>query len=177
MSDDNVEKPDVTPEDMELAMSYEGIAEALRKETDRSAGILAASFLENHLEQTIRRAMVEGVNVDQLFKSYAPLSTFSGKIDVAHAFGITSPKTHRALGFVRKIRNHFAHHPKVTSFDVSPVRDWSMELVPPTWDGETAPNGLDLTKPRERYLYTMARIMIVLWLNSKLTRRAQPPRL
>lgn len=86
----------IKPEDLEPFRSYDAIADALRDEIDRAAAILAASFLESNLERAIRLGMVEGVNVDELFKPYAPLSTFSGKIDIAHAFGIISSKSFKS---------------------------------------------------------------------------------
>lgn len=108
--------------------NYRDVLEAYEQESDRSAAILAASFLEEVLEETIRSFLIEDKSVDNLFKGYSPLSTFSSKIDISYALGLITKEMKQDLDVVRKVRNHFAHNWKDASFDNSPVSDFCRNL-------------------------------------------------
>ena len=96
--------------------NYEG-------ESDRSVVILAASFLEQALEDYIRTKLVEAPPVSRLFEGYAPLSTFAAKIDIAFALGLIPVHVHDDLRTIKKLRNLFAHKPDSLSFSSSQVTD------------------------------------------------------
>ena len=69
------------------------IAQALVKESDRGCVILGAAWLNTALEQLLRaicRTAPEDTkaSVDPLFQGYAPLATFSAKIQLAFALGV-----------------------------------------------------------------------------------------
>jgi len=72
--------------------------------------------------------MRDGSVVDELFNGHGPLSTFASRSDCAYALTIIDENLHRDLKFIRKIRNHFAHHPSDTSFADSPIKDFCAEL-------------------------------------------------
>lgn len=73
--------------------------------------------------------MRDNSKTDELFNGYGPLSSFSGKINCAFAFKIIDESVHRDLDYIRKIRNHFAHHPLGNaSFNESPVSEFCREL-------------------------------------------------
>jgi len=112
----------------ELSRNHYEVFEAYQKESDRSAAILASSFLEEILGETIRSFFVEDQSVDDIFKGYSPLSTFSSKIDFAYALGLVTKEMKQDLDTIRKIRNHFAHNWKDVSFDTSPVSDFCRNL-------------------------------------------------
>jgi len=109
-------------------VDYNRVVKSFHSETDRAAAVLAASFTECFLEKLLRSCMRDDSLIDNLFTGYGPLSTFSARSDCAFAFGIIDKNMHRDLKFIRKIRNHFAHHPSDAVFDESPVKDFCCEL-------------------------------------------------
>jgi DNA-binding MltR family transcriptional regulator len=102
---------------------YAEIAEMIvhQQESDRGCVIFGAAWLEDELELLIRAhcrkesSLLKTV-VDPLFKGYAPLSTFSAKIQVCYALGFISKQLHKSLQLVRKLRNGFAHEKLGVSF-------------------------------------------------------------
>ncbi|MGH8510875.1 MAG: hypothetical protein ACREU8_05700 [Gammaproteobacteria bacterium] len=64
---------------------------------------------------------------DDLFGAMGPLASFRQRIAVAYAFGFLSKEDYDNLNLVRRIRNHFAHHPLEASFDM-PASVARMEL-------------------------------------------------
>jgi DNA-binding MltR family transcriptional regulator len=51
-----------------------------------------------------------------------PLSSFSQRIAIAYAFGLIPKQRYRDFELIRKIRNHFAHHPMDTTFATAEVQ-------------------------------------------------------
>src|SRR5258708_39696904 len=79
-----------------------------QQKTDSAVVILGAGMLEDDLETLIRNCCVRDTNsikkvVDPLFDVYAPLSTFSAKVNICYALGLISKKTHRTVDLVRKL--------------------------------------------------------------------------
>ncbi|HEU0079379.1 MAG TPA: MltR family transcriptional regulator [Longimicrobiaceae bacterium] len=107
---------------------FDSYAALLSGESDRGAALLAGEYLSSLLEDLLRAFLVDNKAVEALFKGYAPLSTFSGRIDVAFGVGLLRESTRGDLQFIRKIRNHVAHHPHSVAFIESPVKDWCLEL-------------------------------------------------
>ena len=105
------------------------MAEQFSSESDRGAAVLAGSYTENILGMYLQFKMKDKFLANELFNSNGPLSTFSQRIMIAQAYGFLSVDTCKSLNFIRKIRNHFAHHPFDSSFDESPVREWSDKLI------------------------------------------------
>ncbi|HSS79504.1 MAG TPA: DUF4145 domain-containing protein [Thermoanaerobaculia bacterium] len=101
------------------------------KESDRAAVILAAAMLEQALESLLRARLVAiASDSDPLFDGpYAPVSTFSAKIDLAFRIGLLSSRVARDLHLVRKIRNSFAHNVTGCNFDDAIVRNRATELI------------------------------------------------
>jgi DNA-binding MltR family transcriptional regulator len=94
---------------------------AKQQESDRGLVIIGAAHLEDSLEQLLRDCCLSDADsaknvVDPLFRVYAPLSTFSSKINVAFAFGIINEKLYKALELIRKLRNDFAHESETVTF-------------------------------------------------------------
>lgn len=100
------------------------------KETDRACVILSAAMLEQALEANIKaRLVATGSPEDNLFDvAYAPISTFSAKIDLAYRLGLISTKFCRDLHTIRKIRNDFAHNITGCTFGNASVHSRVVEL-------------------------------------------------
>lgn len=112
----------VTPDD------YNVMVDLFKGETDRGAAVLAGSYVENFLGIFLQSCMVDSSLSDKIFGTDGSLSTFSQRIDFSQAFGFLPKPLCADLHLIRKIRNHFAHHPKDASFNSSPVRDWIAAL-------------------------------------------------
>ena len=127
------------PRQLDL-VDYNQMVDLYRTESDRGAAVLAGSYVENVIGELLVHTMTDKSLADELFGTDGPLSTFSQRIRIAQAFGAVSVSTAAALHLIRKIRNHFAHHPQNASFDDSPVKDWIRALLPflpPSTEQET----------------------------------------
>ena len=69
---------------------YHLMVNLFENESDRGAAVLAGSYVENHLGLYLRSKMIAPSIADRLFSSDGPLSSFSQRIDLAHAFGFLS---------------------------------------------------------------------------------------
>lgn len=146
--------------------SFEALVGEFRGESDRAAAILAASFLDEALAAAIRSQFVDDPSVDELFTGYGPLSSFSARIEIAFALGLLDKKHKGDLRFIRKIRNHFAHHPARASFEMSPVSDWCSNFQIPHHRNITLPDGSPavlVTEKRDQYLWSIHRVVAWLW--------------
>jgi hypothetical protein len=106
------------PTDLQLT-DWNDLVDVYNDESDRGAAILAGSFLENALGLFLRSKARDSKVADQLFGAMGPLSSFSQRIAVAYAFSFIPEWQYRDLELLRKIRNHFAHHPMDATF-ISP---------------------------------------------------------
>lgn len=102
--------------------------DSFHKESDRGAAVLVGGFVENYLGVYLRSIVVDAKVADALFQAVGPLSSFSQRIAVARAFGFISKDDYDNLNLIRKIRNHFAHHPLEASFSHSPVAQLATQL-------------------------------------------------
>jgi DNA-binding MltR family transcriptional regulator len=123
-------------------------------ESDRAVALLAASFLEEQIKEALLSIFVEDKQViDPLVSGYGPLSTFRAYIDIVYALGHIPKELHTELHLVKRIRNHFAHHPDVTDFNTQKVKDWCRELSTPTRLLEDKNTELDA---RTRFLWAVS---------------------
>jgi DNA-binding MltR family transcriptional regulator len=101
------------------------------KETDRACVILAAAMIEQALDVLIRTRLVPTPSQEDplLDGPYAPLATFSAKIEASHRLGIISPGFARDLHLIRRIRNEFAHNVTGCDFTDASVRSRIAELA------------------------------------------------
>jgi DNA-binding MltR family transcriptional regulator len=103
------------------------VAASLGHESDRGCVIFGAALLNESLEQLLRasfrRAPEDVKLIDSLFEGYAPLSTFSAKLQLAYALGILPRHLREKIELVRRIRNEFAHESGPLSFDDSRCAD------------------------------------------------------
>jgi hypothetical protein len=86
--------------------AVETYVEELKMQTDRGAGIVAAAVVEEALEFTIKRRLIELSNsrADSLFGRMRPLSSFSAKTELGFALGLYDDKLRHPLNMIRDIQ-------------------------------------------------------------------------
>lgn len=124
------------------------IFEEIEAQNDRSAAIVAVSFVETALRATIETewGIQSETARERLFKGSGPLATFSAKIEIGSAAGILGPRTRGDLNLIRKVRNEFAHFLKPIAFTTPHV----MLLCEKMQKSSTrlAPAGIEATRYR-----------------------------
>lgn len=89
------------------------IKASLEHESDRGCVIFGAALIDESLEHLLRahfrQAPDDAKLINSLFRGYAPLATFSAKLQLAYAFGIVSRQLQQMIELVRRLRNEFAH--------------------------------------------------------------------
>jgi hypothetical protein len=102
----------------------EQITNEIDRQEDRSAAIIAGSFLENRLVMATqaqfkhRNKSVENA----LFKGVGPMATFSSKIDFGFLLGLYEDHLRQSLHVIRQIRNAFAHTMTPITFDAPQIK-------------------------------------------------------
>lgn len=140
--------------------SYNRMVDTYRGESDRAAAILGSSFVEAMLEDLLKVYLVDDKAVSELFKGDRPLATFSAKINIAFAVGLLPPNVRTDLDKIRKIRNHFAHHPEETNFSASPARDFCGALSVVDASTGLAAASAHTMEPRQQFLLTIAGLSV-----------------
>jgi len=120
-------KPDHTIDTFDLFLE---ITRQLRQESDRGSVIVGTSILDGLLSSYIKAKLAPSPNkCDELFDcAYAPLSSFSVKIDLAHRLGLLTHATRSSLHLIRRLRNDFAHSSRAANFADTRVQDRIREL-------------------------------------------------
>jgi Mannitol repressor len=95
---------------------------AFHEESDRGAAILSGSFAEHALGHYLKFRIRDKKVADELFNAMGPLSSFSQRIAIAYAFELISSAQYKDFEIIRKIRNHFAHHPLDTTFKTEDIQ-------------------------------------------------------
>src|SRR5262249_15079476 len=114
------------------ASKYPKLIEEIDKQRDRGAAILAASVLEDHLTQIIKTRLERNPKIEsRMFKGYGPLASFAAKIDLGFLLGLYSPHVHKQFGYIREIRNEFAHNLQPLSFRSQRIKDLCSHLQHP----------------------------------------------
>lgn len=144
------------PHELHL-FDWNKMIDSFHKESDRGAAVLVGGFVENYLGTFLRSLVVDEQVADSLFQAVGPLSSFSQRIAVARAFGFISKQDYADLNLIRKIRNHFAHHPLEASFSESPVAELAGRLS----EQETASEAQAQNRAERNklaYLYSCAQL-------------------
>jgi hypothetical protein len=148
--------------------------EEFAKESDRASVILSVALLDHALESILKARLVPiGSAEDSLFEgAYAPISTFSARIDLAYRLGLVSTKLSRDLHLIRKIRNEFAHNITGCTFQSSSVRSRVIELMRSSGIAERMPNVRKTFPegPRGDFQMTISWILWILWSVTKETK-------
>jgi DNA-binding MltR family transcriptional regulator len=115
-------------EDLSWIQAHDRLVERFHQDSDRAAGLLAATFLDSFLEDVLRSLLTPGKRTDELLDHRGALGTFSSRIDLAFALGIANEDVVADLTLIRKIRNHFAHDLWRATFQEQQVQDWIKAL-------------------------------------------------
>lgn len=103
--------------------AFASFRHALAEESDRGCALYAAAYLDRALSDLLFVSLVAHKKIEEdLFKSSAPLSTFSARIKMAYYLGKLPPSGRRDLETIRSIRNDFAHHPEYIDFTAQSIR-------------------------------------------------------
>jgi len=129
------------------------MVQAFHNESDRGAAVLAGGFVENYLAVYLRSSIVDAEVADELFQPLGPLSSFSQRSAVARAFGFVSKSQYDDLAVIRRIRNHFAHHPLDSTFNTPAVAQLAAKLSQFQVATESSPKD-DRLRNRWAYLFT-----------------------
>lgn len=101
-----MDKKQITPEVEKLGL----FLKEFNQESDRGAALLAASMLDESLQEIIESCLISNSSAKQLISGFnAPLGTFSARIKAAHALGLIMDHEFNEINLIRKIRNEFGH--------------------------------------------------------------------
>lgn len=137
-----------------------------RAESDRGAALVAAAFLDDLIEELVRARMVPLKKVQERLLGYpGSLANGSARLDLAYALGWIGPEAYSDLSTLRRIRNHFAHSPRNSSFDEDKTRDLCKNLTVPGVTGWSFPG-------KDRFL--VAALLQGLRLSQAIERSVEP---
>lgn len=160
------------PQELNL-FDWNTMIDSFHRESDRGAAVLVGGFVENYLGIYLRSLVVDEKVAESLFQAVGPLSSFSQRIAVARAFGFISKSDYVDLNLIRKIRNHFAHHPLEAGFSGSPVVEFAGGLSERDAASESHAHSVaELNKMA--YLYSCAQICGRLHLRMEKRKKAAP---
>lgn len=101
---------------------------SLNEESPRGMVLVIAAEMDRLLLEAIQKMLRDGAGQRELNEdSKGPLSSFSARINLAHALHIVTDEEWRDLHLIRKIRNDFAHVRDV-SFENQTVKNRIREL-------------------------------------------------
>lgn len=126
---------------------------AVKDESDRGEVLVSAAVIEEMLEVIIKTFLLDTAATKELFREgYGPVSSFAAKCDLARCLGLIREDEARDIKFVRKIRNHYAHHIEC-SFDDSQIANWAREMKVglETLDGYEKGHPARVDAPRARF--------------------------
>jgi len=152
--------------------------EEFKKESDRACVIVSVAMLDRALETILKARLVPtSSSEDNLIEvAYAPISTFSARIGLAHRVGLISAKFCRDLHTIRKIRNDFAHNITGCNFEDSTVRSRIIELVRSSGIVERCPHTRKVFQESARgdFEMTVSWMLWHLWSLSSLIASIEP---
>ncbi|MEF8733745.1 MAG: MltR family transcriptional regulator [Candidatus Accumulibacter meliphilus] len=114
----------------DLQQEIKAFRKGLTAESDRGSALFATAYLDKAISDLLYLSVVyepKKVKKD-LFDFNSPLGTFSSRIKMAYYLGKISKEVRQDLDLLRDIRNRFAHHPSVVSFDDEKIANKCREL-------------------------------------------------
>ena len=97
---------------------FQGFLEEFQNESDRSAAIIGAAFLDEHLKQLLINFFVDDAKeVAHLLSGESPLGSFGARIRAAYCLGLISRESFESLKLIKDVRNAFAHQLHGLTFD------------------------------------------------------------
>jgi DNA-binding MltR family transcriptional regulator len=98
------------------------------RETERGAALAAAAMIDDQLGKIIEAFLVPNKGSYALLAGFnAPLGSFSARTAAVYGLGLVSEVEYRECELIRKVRNEFAHHIKV-SFEAEKVAGLCRQL-------------------------------------------------
>jgi len=108
---------------------FEGFLDEFQKENDRSAAIIGAAFLDEHLKQLLTNFLVDdSKEVGNLLSSESPLGSFGARIRAAYCLGLISRQYFESLKIIKDVRNAFAHQLHGRTFEDKDISDACKKL-------------------------------------------------
>lgn len=109
-----MKRPELHPEVKQLG---EFLA-AFNKESDRGAALVAASMLDERLQEILAAFFIDSSASRDLLAGFnAPLGTFSSRASTAYALGLIQVNEFKEITVIRKIRNEFGHGWEPVTFE------------------------------------------------------------
>jgi hypothetical protein len=107
-----------------LAIDLLATISDLAKQAQSGKALIYAGIVEDWLQKLLIHHMrpLSNTMLQRLFEGYGPVSSFSGRADIAFAFDLISEEVFQDLRIIKDIRNQFAH-------TVDPVHFDSKEIV------------------------------------------------
>jgi DNA-binding MltR family transcriptional regulator len=110
-----------------LTKEADELYKTLENESDLEVVVIGAAFLDVCLKALLSRFLIEGETSGALLQK-GPLNEFAVRAKIAYALGLISKLAFRDLVCIAEIRNAFAHHHRVMSFDFSEVGEQCRKL-------------------------------------------------
>jgi len=108
---------------------FQGFLDEFQKESDRSAAIIGAAFLDEHLKQLLTNFLVDDAKeVSLLLSSESPLGSFGARIRAVYCLGLVSREYFESLRIIKDIRNAFAHQLHGRTFNDSDIAEGCHKL-------------------------------------------------
>jgi mannitol operon repressor len=126
----------------------------LNEETDRGTALVATSFLDTLLGDTIAAFLITNDSAKALLSGFnAPFGTLAARIASCHALGLITDAEAKQCDILRRVRNEFAHEIEV-SFKTGKVRDICNNLMVPERDRDA--------DPRRKFMTVLILLLIAL---------------
>src|SRR5579871_1657823 len=125
-------------------VDLDDVQRELYNTNDRTLAVMLASVVDLALTDLIRSRMRTDLNSEMrgaLLDPDGPIGTFSSKIALAYAFGLTGPIFKHDLTLIRIIRNEFAHSRRPISFEDNESDGICSHLKTPEQPGAHTPFG------------------------------------
>ena len=99
------------------------------RESDRGAALVAASMLDDRLQDILGAFFIESSAAKDLITGFnAPLGTFSSRASAAAALGLIQENEFKEITLIRKIRNEFGHGWEPLTFESEKVSAHARKL-------------------------------------------------
>jgi hypothetical protein len=86
--------------------------------SDRITAIVSAAFIEERLADAIKNRLLHDTKqLKNFFDPDGAMGTYDAKVALGYLLNIYIDETRRNLDAVGKIRNRFAHRPRIVNFD------------------------------------------------------------
>jgi DNA-binding MltR family transcriptional regulator len=124
------------------------IIQQLENESDRAVAIIAATILEDRLEEALTAFFETCPKITKgLFIPSGPLGPLATKINLGFLVGIFSADARKELEAIKNIRNAFAHDLTIKDFSSQRIKDLTNNLKIPDKDvGKTVGDILESKK-------------------------------